>query len=233
MVYDFKQLHALAAELDDQHAEVPPVTAQPDVVDLRLWRDARVYDIAYKPTDDQRSPGPATNSPPARRPNKKTSPKSALRRPPPTRAEVEAFLKTGMPLRLRETSFEPSPEFVDAEARIRKSRKKLDRLTYEIARLHTRIQCLDPALQQRLRASGFQVEWDHLTEQLTELNVKVMQPNHRFEFVIDKKYDTLIERIIAIDRKLDELEHPQVWWTDKIPKPLEWIKLAMKSIQLP
>lgn len=232
MVYDFKQLHAVAAELDEQQAEAPPDKAQPGV-DLWLLPDARLYDVAYKPTDDLRSAGPATKPPPPRPQNKKPSPKSAHKRPPPTFADVDAFLKRAPLVPPRRTSHEPSPKFVDAEARLHKSRAKLDRLSFEIARLHTRVQCLDPALQQRLFSSGFQVEWDHLTEQLTDLNAKVMQRGDRFEFIINERYDLLIERIIAVDRRLDELEKPQEWLTDKVPKPLEWIKHAIKSVELP
>lgn len=231
MAYDLKQWQALTAS--DRHEplpEVPPVVSQPSrAVELELWPQSRLYHVAYKQTDDQPSPGRANKKSPPARPNEIKSPNRSRRRPPPTDAELEAFRKKSKTNRLR--FVEPQPE--EARARMLKSMATLERLKDEIARLHSRIQGLDPKLKESLVDGDFRVELEHLTEQLAELTAKAKQHPHRFEVVMEKRYDAVIERIVAIDVKIDDLENPPSPWPDKIPKTLESLKQWIKSIKLP
>ena len=109
----------------------------------------------------------------------------------------------------------------------------LERLKDEIARLHSRIQGLDPKLKERMVDGDFRVELEHLTEQLAELTATARLHPHRFEEVMETRYDAVIERIVAIDVKIDDLENPPSPWPDKIPKMLESLKQSIKSIKLP
>lgn len=235
MAYDLKQWQALAASgRDELFPEVPSVTSQPGrAVELELWPQSRLYNVAYKPTDDQPSPGRANKKSPPARPNEKSSPKRANRRPPPTDAEVESSRKKSKKDLLR--FVEPRPE--EAKARMLKSLAKLERLKDEIARLHSRMQGLDPKLQEGLVDGDFRVELDHLTEQLAELTAKARRHPHRFELAMERRYDAIIDRITRIDQKLNDLENPPSEWSDKIPKTLESIKRSFKqsieSIKLP
>lgn len=228
-MYDFKQLQVLAAgELAEPHTEGPPVARPPGAIELELWPDTRLFDVAYKP-DEPRSTGPVNKKPPPRRTNEKKSSQKP-RRPPPTRDQIEA---NNSPYPPKRTTDKPSRKFREAAARIRNSRVQLTRVTDEIAALRVRIERLDPTLKATLVTTEFVVDWDHLADQLATLNAMVQQHPDRFEIEMGNAYEPLMDRIIAITLDLDALENPQLRWDDTIPKTIASLRQRIRSIKLP
>lgn len=96
----------------------------------------------------------------------------------------------------------------DPKAKVRDAHAKVVRLRREVTAVTTRIKYLDAKHQVIVSQGDIRTDFNRMMEQLEQLLKETRKDPEKFELIVSRKYDGIMETINTIKRKVNALESP-------------------------